>query len=146
MKNEGFGMESSRRKEINYKLSNAKIITFIQFKNDQDPEFSIALQVPITDQNAINELNKRTNYFLNKNPQFGNISEDPGNYHITLKLFFPTSIQIDTVKNIFKSILVEHSSPIKMEIQENAIFGYEQSRIPVALIESEQLKKFQINF
>jgi len=133
--------ERETERERNYRLSDKNLIT-ISNKGD----CSIALQLPIRNADAIAELDKRKGYFSSQNSQYGDIAESSANYHITIQLFFCKKEQLKLVSQIFSTVLSDYPCLLNIKVTDNAIFGFNQTKYPVALIESPQLQQFQSIF
>lgn len=131
-------MDLPREKERNYRLSDKNLITI-----SNQGDCSIALQLPIRNATAIAELDKRKRYFVSQNSQYGDIAESSANYHVTIQLFFCKKEQLNLVSQIFSLVLSDYPCLLNIQITDNAIFGFKQSKYPVALIESPQLQQFQ---
>ncbi|OGT35607.1 MAG: hypothetical protein A3F11_00265 [Gammaproteobacteria bacterium RIFCSPHIGHO2_12_FULL_37_14] len=118
------------------KLPNGKVISFKNYDGRED--FSVALQIPITDEKAIQELKKRAT-FCAKN-EWLDRQESSKNFHITLQVFYLSLDEIKKASEIFESLMKDYTDKMEIKIiEENAVFGREKEvRYPVAMVEKSK--------
>ncbi len=127
------------------KITGNKIISFVQ-DHDGSAEFSASLQIRINNKEAINELKKRMDYISARNNNSDEMKESSKNFHITLQLFYPTINQIEKVNKIVQSILKKYEKITINITKDNSLFGHDDFKYPVVIVDSNTLHKIRDEF